>query len=267
MFAPEARMATLLRIGEFARRTGLSIRTLRFYDQEDLLRPAETDPASGYRLYRQDQIERARWVLELRRLGLPLNEIREALRRGTSERALLFAARDRLQESIRTQSSLLLRVRARLGEVAVDSPDLPIRVRSEPQRWVASVRDRLAVASDVTELFAELHRSIHGPRQGHEGVLWHRCADEGGLAAEAFVEVPRSTPARGRVSLLELPPVDVATVRTADDESAAELGYGALRAWMAREGHTLVGPKRELAVPSEPGCLDICFPFRTALRR
>jgi DNA-binding transcriptional MerR regulator len=51
-------MADLLSIGRFARLTGLSIGALRHYDEVGLLRPARTDPDSGYRLYREDQLRR-----------------------------------------------------------------------------------------------------------------------------------------------------------------------------------------------------------------
>ena len=124
------------------------------------------------------------------------------------------------------------------------------------------MRDRLSVVSDVSDLFLELRRGLDRPSGGREGVLWHRCAGEGALSAAAFVEVPRSTRARGRVSVFELPAVEVATVRTVDDDAAAELGYRALRDWMTREGHALQGPKREMAIPAEPGWLEISFPFR-----
>lgn len=41
-------------IGRFARLTGLSIGTLRHYDEVGLLLPASVDPVSGYRRYRRD---------------------------------------------------------------------------------------------------------------------------------------------------------------------------------------------------------------------
>jgi hypothetical protein len=62
--------------------------------------------------------------------------------------------------------------------------------------------------------------------------------------------------------MFELPSVEVATVRTVDDDAQAELGYRTLRDWMTRHGHALQGPKREMTVPAEPGWLEISFPFR-----
>jgi PPM family protein phosphatase len=66
----------LLTIGAFARASCLSPKALRLYDELGLLQPARVDPASGYRLYDPAQLERARLVAWLRRLGMPLARIR-----------------------------------------------------------------------------------------------------------------------------------------------------------------------------------------------
>ncbi len=65
----------LLPIGAFARASRLSPKALRLYDELGLLTPAQVDPGTGYRFYRTDQLERARLVAWLRRLGMPLSRI------------------------------------------------------------------------------------------------------------------------------------------------------------------------------------------------
>ncbi|HEY0539338.1 MAG TPA: MerR family transcriptional regulator [Actinoallomurus sp.] len=65
-----------LTIGAFARAARLSPKALRLYDELGLLRPARVDPVSGYRFYEPAQLERARLVAWLRRLGMPLARIR-----------------------------------------------------------------------------------------------------------------------------------------------------------------------------------------------
>lgn len=65
----------LLTIGEFARASRLSPKALRLYDELGLLRPARVDEYSGYRYYSPDQLEQARLVAWLRRLGMPLARI------------------------------------------------------------------------------------------------------------------------------------------------------------------------------------------------
>ncbi|BBC96200.1 MerR family transcriptional regulator [Streptomyces griseofuscus] len=66
----------LLTIGAFARVSRLSPKALRLYDELALLRPARVDPDTGYRYYAAGQLGRARLVAWLRRLGMPLAEIR-----------------------------------------------------------------------------------------------------------------------------------------------------------------------------------------------
>jgi DNA-binding transcriptional MerR regulator len=66
----------LVPIGRFARATRLSVKTLRFYDEMGLLRPAAVDPHSGYRYYNWDQLECAERIRLLRSLDLPLEEVR-----------------------------------------------------------------------------------------------------------------------------------------------------------------------------------------------
>ncbi|MGW0609950.1 MerR family transcriptional regulator [Streptomyces sp. NPDC002788] len=66
----------MLTIGAFAKTCRLSPKALRLYDELDLLRPARVDPDTGYRYYAPAQLEQARLVAWLRRLGMPLAEIR-----------------------------------------------------------------------------------------------------------------------------------------------------------------------------------------------
>ena len=64
-------------IGEFARRSRLSLKALRLYDERGVLVPARVDEASGYRYYDPAQLDQARLVVMLRQLQLPLAAIKE----------------------------------------------------------------------------------------------------------------------------------------------------------------------------------------------
>lgn len=65
----------LLTIGTFAKASRLSPKALRLYDELGLLSPARVDPVTGYRLYAPEQLDQARLVAWLRRLGMPLTRI------------------------------------------------------------------------------------------------------------------------------------------------------------------------------------------------
>ncbi|MFD8046705.1 MerR family transcriptional regulator [Streptomyces chartreusis] len=67
----------MLTIGAFAKACRLSPKALRLYDELDLLKPGRVDPDTGYRYYAVAQLEQARLVAWLRRLGMPLARIRQ----------------------------------------------------------------------------------------------------------------------------------------------------------------------------------------------
>ena len=66
-------------IGEFARRSRLSLKALRLYDERGVLVPSRVDQASGYRYYDTAQLDDARLVVMLRQLQLPLAAVKELL--------------------------------------------------------------------------------------------------------------------------------------------------------------------------------------------
>ena len=66
-------------IGEFARRSRLSLKALRLYDERGVLVPSRVDPASGYRYYDTAQLDEARLVVMLRQLQVPLAAVKELL--------------------------------------------------------------------------------------------------------------------------------------------------------------------------------------------
>ena len=79
---------SLVSIGEFARLSRLSPKALRLYDELGLLLPARVDPDTGYRWYAATQLDQARLVASLRRIGVPLAQIKDilALERGHGRR-------------------------------------------------------------------------------------------------------------------------------------------------------------------------------------
>lgn len=70
-----------MKVGELARRTGVSVRTLHHYDDIGLLAPAGRTP-SGHRLYGTEQVRRLQQIASLRQVGLSLDEIADLLGEG-----------------------------------------------------------------------------------------------------------------------------------------------------------------------------------------
>jgi DNA-binding transcriptional MerR regulator len=87
-------------IGEFARRSRLSVKALRLYDKRHVLVPARVDEVSGYRYYDVAQLEAARLISMLRQLDLSLAAIRKLLACDPVDAADQIAAHWRKVESV-----------------------------------------------------------------------------------------------------------------------------------------------------------------------
>jgi DNA-binding transcriptional MerR regulator len=107
-------MPELMPIGHFARLSGLSARALRLYDEQGLLTPAATSLTTGYRYYSEDQLAVARRIGELRRLDIPLIEIRALLTAPDpqSARSHLAIHRAHLERQIRFCQQTLQRLQS-----------------------------------------------------------------------------------------------------------------------------------------------------------
>lgn len=64
-------------IGEFSRIAQISIKTIRYYHEIDLLSPIHTDKDSGYRFYNEKSLDRVRIISNLKELNFSLNEIKK----------------------------------------------------------------------------------------------------------------------------------------------------------------------------------------------
>ncbi len=101
-----------LKVGELAKRTGLTVRTLHHYDEMGLLKPSLHSEA-GYRLYTRGDVARLQQVLSLRQLGFALEEIRDCLDRpGFAPLEVIRLHVTRLREQIELERMLCERLEA-----------------------------------------------------------------------------------------------------------------------------------------------------------
>jgi len=99
------------KVGDIAKLAGLTVRTLRFYDQIGLLSPSgQTE--SGHRLYKESDLSRLHQILSLKELGLSLEEIKSALNGGhISPLEIVGLQIDQINEQMRLQQKRLEQLR------------------------------------------------------------------------------------------------------------------------------------------------------------
>jgi MerR family transcriptional regulator, thiopeptide resistance regulator len=147
-----------MKIGELARRTGVSIRTLHYYDEIGLLSPS-LHSAAGHRVYGLREITRLQQIRSLQQIGFSLKEIRSMLSsRAHSPLSVVEMHLARAKEQIATQQKLCDRLESlaksmRSRKVSVDQLISTIEVMNMFEKYYS--REQLDELQQRAELLGE----------------------------------------------------------------------------------------------------------------
>ena len=240
-------------IGRFARAVRLSVKALRHYDEEGLLRPGYVDPRTGYRYYGREQARDALMIAMLRSLELPLETVRAALAATPAALSALVAReRARLAGELARRRSAL-RALERIAGAGKLAP-YEIAVREEPAQLVArltnaTTAEDLVVDSTgwVFEVMAEVERA------GRALAMPILCINEapdrdGRITVHACAALAPPAPRLGRARAVELPAATCAFTSHRGSYEELGLAHHALFAWAQERGHETSGEIREIYV-------------------
>ena len=110
----------MLKIGEFAKKAQVTVKTLRHYDKLGLLKPAWIDRFTGYRYYAQEQMPRLNRIMALKDLGFTLEQAGRILQNELTVdelRGMLRLKCAELEQRIEEEQARLIRVEARLHQI------------------------------------------------------------------------------------------------------------------------------------------------------
>ena len=190
-----------LSTGTFARRSRLSLKALRLYDQNGLLKPARVDADTGYRWYDESQLATARLIVMLRGIDLPLDVVRELVAQTPDEAAKRLDAhwdeRERRHEGTR---ELVQHIRAKLVGAQSAIADLEVRQRDVAEQHILTEQRHIGpdeLSPWLGRTFGRLaeRAAEYGGVVGHPFVIYHGTVDEDGDGpVEVCVPVAESAP-------------------------------------------------------------------------
>jgi len=110
----------MLKIGDFSKQAQVSVKTLRYYDERDLLKPAWIDRFTGYRYYALIQLPRLNRIIVLKDLGFSLEQIKRILQDNLPPdelRGMLRLKHAELEKHIQEEQARLDRIEDRLRHI------------------------------------------------------------------------------------------------------------------------------------------------------
>lgn len=150
----------MFKIGEFSKLTQVSIRMLRFYDENDLLKPAFIDTETGYRLYSVEQIATLQRIVMLRDCKFSTTQIRDVLFHWNTEsiERLLSDKKEEILQSIRIEQERVQRIETAILDMKEQQFEYQynIQFKSVPSYPVLSLRKSVEDYFEESKLWMEL---------------------------------------------------------------------------------------------------------------
>lgn len=243
------------RIGDFSLISRISVKALRYYDEEGLLRPSRVDPMTGYRFYDDGSVERARTVRTLRDLDFSVKEIARILPVALDEADIADALTRKageLEDLSRSYGKKAARIRRALerASLPVECGAAPVVNHAhEPKRLAAEIRFKGSYG-EVGRHFGALYRALGRRVRGPVFCLYRDLSYAEDAEISACIEISEIPPnaetllAVG-IAIVELPSADGLEIVHPGPYSRLGESYSRLFANANEAGLTLTPPIRE----------------------
>lgn len=248
----------MYKIGEFSKITGLTVKALRYYDEQEILVPS-IRCENSYRIYSEQDFEKARMIKLLRSFEFSISEIKEVLSLCESIDDLYYVLREkqeRIKQNIKSEQKRIEELEKYLypGNKALPKPSYEITVKEVAAVHVASIRFK-GQYYDLDRYVPMLYKAVKGLNAGpHFNIYYDEACTE-----EADIEL--CVPIRQSISFLNSGITQkklhalkaLSTVHRGPYEHL-KYAYKALFDYAALHSLTLLTPSREIYIHG-PGML------------
>jgi DNA-binding transcriptional MerR regulator len=242
----------MYKIGLFSKMNRVTVKTLRYYDEIGLLKPAYIDDFTSYRYYTTDQLPVLHQILTLRQMGFTIEEITD-IRKGLSLEKLLYNKKEQLLQTIAEDTRKLAQVEHYLNaenggflmNYNVIIKELPEVIVASMRRIVSSYNDFFTILPSMGDEMGRLGCICAVPEYCfniyHDGEYKEENIDV--EICEAVVEAKENSTMVKFKHIASVP--QAACVLHKGPYSTLGNAYGAVFKWMEDNGYELSGHPRE----------------------
>lgn len=264
----------MLRIGEFAELSTISIHMLRNYDKIGLLIPKYVDEESGYRFYDKEQLVSANQIIALKSMGFGLEEIKGMMAR---QEEIPFFLEEKLQERQKEMDKIHDQIR-QIKSMMND--------KKEPKEYMLSIARKTVEAMWVASFKGEIDAYYK------EGILWGKLATEcnkngihlsenepamaiyhginnGMYEVEVQFPIHKKCEGKGELNIKHIPEREVVSVVFKGSYSQIASVNVAVAEWLEKNKYEIHGQTFTIYHNSPGNCADdkdfiteLCFPVR-----
>ena len=239
----------LYKIGMFAQMNHITIKTLRFYEEQGLLLPAYVDGENGYRYYTMNQMADIQRISALKQAGFTLDDIK-LINQGADTAYLLSSKKAALLKKIAELTSQIAVIDGYLSGPA-GTLDAPVLIRTIPAVTVASMKKRIDSYDELFSLMPEMGAEME--RLGCRCALPEYCfthyLEPGFRDEHILIETCEAVTEKKEDSALvkfrELPEITAACIFHKGSYSNFSESYAAILRFIEENGYKICGNIRE----------------------
>ena len=240
---------TLYKIGMFAAMNHMTVKTLRFYEEQGLLMPALIHPETGYRYYTLSQMAVPHQISALKQAGFTLEEIAH-INAGADEEAVLLKKKAELLAKIADLTRQIAVVNGYLSKKKTGL-SAPVLIKTIPQTTVAFMRIRLESYDGLFDRMPEMGALMK--KAGCECALPEYCftayPEAGYKDADILVDICESVVAakkeNGNLRFKTLPEIQAACVFHKGSYRTFAESYETVLRYIEENGYEIAGEIRE----------------------
>ena len=246
----------MYKIGEFSKITNLTVKALRYYDEQGMLIPSERSE-SDYRLYDRSDYETAQLIVFLKGLGFSISEMKDMLTTCESMEDISFYLAEKknfIKDKIQKEKMLIKEIEKNLLQKAKEdyvlnsahrSKMYEIEMKQIPSMTVASIRFK-GKYSDVGKYIGKIYQVVKDKAYGAPLNLYYDKEYQENADIELCVPIKGTISGREGINVKVLPAMKAITTMHTGDYQKLNEAYMAVLDYAKENGLELLTPSREV---------------------